>query len=193
MDYSNARDNKSEFNRLLSLSPENWKRNQVDVNQRANDVGNKLLNFQLDLKITTFAFFHVRQELMLSDHRGNVVTEGILEKALSVVTDSIDGDNHAGINRTLHRLSVLTGHSGKPMGVTLRVGWHVLGVGYFDKPAARGIAAKVFSAGSRTSNVQENDRDLRRFKDRVREAASRYQRLQRRDCWNRSDSHHICR
>lgn len=55
--------------------------------------------------------------------------------------DGLYGDNRAGINGTLNRLSMLPGRSGKPMGVTLCVCWHVFSV--------RGILVEVLLAPSK--------------------------------------------
>lgn len=53
-----------------------------------------------------FSYFRVRRKLIPSDQHEDVVTEEILDEALSVVTDGIDGDYRCGIGANLHRLSV---------------------------------------------------------------------------------------
>jgi stage III sporulation protein SpoIIIAA len=90
---------------------------------RAADNGDDLLEVILDLGRLPEARF-VNRELMLSQSE-------IAEEDLNYVTTRIGqftGDNRAGIERTLHRISCIRNRQGRIIGLTCRVGRAVYGV-----------------------------------------------------------------
>jgi stage III sporulation protein SpoIIIAA len=90
---------------------------------RAANNGDDLLEIILDLGRPPEARF-VDRELMLSENE-------ITEEDLSYVTARIGqftGDNRAGIERTLHRISCIRNRQGRIIGLTCRVGRAVYGV-----------------------------------------------------------------
>lgn len=121
-------DDLEELDQLLTLLPEDWCRTLQEIEHGIDDPNDGLVDIQLDIGRPAFAYFRSRPKLMLAEHRGLVVTRDILDNALSVVSEGFDDDNRAGIDGTLHRVSVLNGRNGDTIGVTLRVGRHVFGV-----------------------------------------------------------------
>lgn len=77
----------------------------------------------LDLGRLPEARYLDRHTVPLSDE---VVTEADLEEAINKV-GQFSGDNRAGIERTLHRISAIRNRSGKIIGLTCRVGRAVTG------------------------------------------------------------------
>lgn len=89
---------------------------------RVRDDRNELLEVVMDLGRQPEARFH-NQEIVLSDKE---VTDGDIEYVTSHVAP-FGGDNRAGIERTLHRISAIRNRKGRIVGVTLRVGRAVFG------------------------------------------------------------------
>ena len=103
---------------LLQVLPPSIEQSLREANQ-----GDDLLEIVLDLGRRAEARF-VDHELVLSE-------EEISCEDLSYVTDRISeftGDNRAGIERTLHRISCIRNRQGRVIGLTCRVGRAVYGV-----------------------------------------------------------------
>jgi stage III sporulation protein SpoIIIAA len=95
----------------------------VEQSLRKANQGNDLLEIVLDLGRRPEARF-VDHELVLSDKEVSC-------EDLAYVTDRISeftGDNRAGIERTLHRISCIKNRQGRVIGLTCRVGRAVYGV-----------------------------------------------------------------
>jgi stage III sporulation protein SpoIIIAA len=90
---------------------------------RAADNGDNLLEVVLDLGRVPEARF-VDRELILSQDE---VTEEDLNYVISRIGE-FTGDNRAGIERTLHRISCIRNRQGRVIGLTSRVGRAVYGV-----------------------------------------------------------------
>ena len=95
----------------------------VEQALRAADNGDNLLEVVLDLGRVPEARF-VDQELILSQDE---VTEEDLNYVISRIGE-FTGDNRAGIERTLHRISCIRNRQGRVIGLTSRVGRAVYGV-----------------------------------------------------------------
>lgn len=89
--------------------------------QEANQ-GNELLEIVLDLGRQPEARF-VNHEIALNEDE---VTETEIEHVVSRIGE-FDGDNRAGIERTLHRISAIRNRKGRIVGLTCRVGRAVFG------------------------------------------------------------------
>ena len=89
--------------------------------QEANQ-GNELLEIVLDLGRQPEARF-VNHEIALNEDE---VTETEIEHVVSRIGE-FDGDNRAGIERTLHRISAIRNRKGRILGLTCRVGRAVYG------------------------------------------------------------------
>lgn len=90
---------------------------------RAANHGDDLLEIVMDLGRAPEARF-VDHELALS---GEEVTQENLDYVISRISE-FTGDNRAGIERTLHRISAIRNRQGKVIGLTCRVGRAVYGV-----------------------------------------------------------------
>jgi len=102
---------------LLNVLPARLKETLTAVNE-----GEKLIEIVMDLGRLPEARF-TDHEMILSEHE-------ISEQDLDYVTDRIGefmGDNRAGIERTLHRISGIRNRQGKVVGLTCRVGRAVFG------------------------------------------------------------------
>jgi stage III sporulation protein SpoIIIAA len=94
------------------------------LKQSLEQVGNRetLLEIVLDLGRLPEGRYQDR-EVILS---GQEVTQADLELVISNL-GTFGNDNRAGIERTLHRISVIRNRAGKPVGLTLRVGRAIFG------------------------------------------------------------------
>jgi stage III sporulation protein SpoIIIAA len=90
--------------------------------QAANQ-GDSLIEIIMDLGRVPEARF-VDHEIILSSHE---ITEGDLEYVTGRI-GAFTGDNRAGIERTLHRISCIRNRQGRIIGLTCRVGRAVYGV-----------------------------------------------------------------
>ena len=90
---------------------------------RAANQGDNLLEIIMDLGRVPEARF-VDHELTLSDRE---VSQDDLDYVISRISE-FTGDNRAGIERTLHRISAIRNRQGKVIGLTCRVGRAVYGV-----------------------------------------------------------------
>ena len=102
---------------LLNVLPARLKETLTAVNE-----GEKLIEIVMDLGRLPEARF-TDHEMILSEHE-------ISEQDLDYVIDRIGefmGDNRAGIERTLHRISGIRNRQGKVVGLTCRVGRAVFG------------------------------------------------------------------
>ncbi len=95
----------------------------VEVGLRAANQGDNLLEVVLDLGRVPEARF-VDHELILSP---NEVSDEDLNYVISRIGE-FTGDNRAGIERTLHRISCIRNRQGRVIGLTCRVGRAVYGV-----------------------------------------------------------------
>ena len=95
----------------------------VERGLRAANQGDSLLEIVLDLGRVPEARF-VDHELILSP---NEVTDEDLNYVISRIGE-FTGDNRAGIERTLHRISCIRNRQGRVIGLTCRVGRAVYGV-----------------------------------------------------------------
>lgn len=118
---TSMRDSRAEVLRLVERLPDGWR---ARVGARVADA---LIDVQLDVGRPAFAFTQGGR-VMLSEHRADVVTEGVLADVLAGLSDGVDGDNRGGMDGTLHRVSVIRGRGGREVGATLRVGRHIYGV-----------------------------------------------------------------
>ena len=66
-----------------------------------------------------------RQPVYLHDDPEVVVTDRHLDEI--TIKLSIGFDHRAGIDGTLHRISVIPNREGRPIGITMRVGRHITG------------------------------------------------------------------
>jgi len=96
---------------------------QVEQALRAANQGDDLLEIVMDLGRVPEARF-VDHELTLSPHE---VSQEDLDYVISRISQ-FTGDNRAGIERTLHRISAIRNRQGKVIGLTCRVGRAVYGV-----------------------------------------------------------------
>jgi stage III sporulation protein SpoIIIAA len=96
---------------------------RVEGALRAADEGDNLLEIVLDLGRRPEARF-VDRELVLSD--GEITCEDL--NYVTERTSEFTGDNRAGIERTLHRISCIRNRQGRVIGLTCRVGRAVYGV-----------------------------------------------------------------
>src|SRR5512136_2517531 len=96
---------------------------QVENALRAANQGDNLLEIIMDLGRVPEARF-VDHELVLSDKE---VSQEDLDYVISRISE-FTGDNRAGIERTLHRISAIRNRQGKVIGLTCRVGRAVYGV-----------------------------------------------------------------
>jgi len=113
MDFIPPADDLSSF---LSILPDRLKANlEKDTNG--------LVEVVLDIGRKPEARFHDRHTLVLSEQP---VSHADLEYAISKVGE-FSGDNRAGIERTLHRISAIRNRSGKVIGLTCRVGRAISG------------------------------------------------------------------
>ncbi|MEK7284863.1 MAG: R3H domain-containing nucleic acid-binding protein [Chloroflexota bacterium] len=94
----------------------------LDQSVRALDSLDGLLEVVMDLGRVPEARFAQREEI-LSEHE---VTPDDIAYVMSRI-GQFGGDNRAGIERTLHRISALRNRAGKVVGLTLRVGRAVYG------------------------------------------------------------------
>ena len=104
---------------LINALPERIQ-SALDKHPRSNE----LLEVVMDLGRNPEGRFP-GESLQLSDHE---VTEGDLQWVVERIGEFGD-DNRAGIERTLHRISVIRNRGGRPVGVTCRVGRAVFGTG----------------------------------------------------------------
>jgi stage III sporulation protein SpoIIIAA len=96
---------------------------RIDQALRIADSGESLLEIVMDLGRVPEARF-VDRELVLSE-------DEVTQEDLDFTTERIGqftGDNRAGIERTLHRISCIRNRQGKIIGLTCRVGRAVYGV-----------------------------------------------------------------
>jgi stage III sporulation protein SpoIIIAA len=91
-----------------------------EIYQQTNN--SELIEVVLDLGRVAEARYP-EQELILSE---NEVTEADIEFVISRISE-FSGDNRAGIERTLHRISAIRNREGKVVGLTCRVGRAVFG------------------------------------------------------------------
>jgi stage III sporulation protein SpoIIIAA len=96
---------------------------QVERALRAANQGDDLLEIIMDLGRVPEARF-VDHELTLSERE---VSQEDLDFVISRISE-FTGDNRAGIERTLHRISAIRNRQGKVIGLTCRVGRAVYGV-----------------------------------------------------------------
>jgi stage III sporulation protein SpoIIIAA len=96
---------------------------QVERALRAANQGDNLLEIVMDLGRVPEARF-VDHELTLSEKE---VSQEDLDYVISRISE-FTGDNRAGIERTLHRISAIRNRQGKVIGLTCRVGRAVYGV-----------------------------------------------------------------
>ncbi|MGE5532178.1 MAG: AAA family ATPase, partial [Bacteroidota bacterium] len=96
---------------------------QIERALRAANQGDNLLEIILDLGRVPEARF-VDHELVLSDRE---ISQEDLDYVISRISE-FTGDNRAGIERTLHRISAIRNRQGKVIGLTCRVGRAVYGV-----------------------------------------------------------------
>src|SRR5512143_1423972 len=96
---------------------------QIERALRAANQGDDLLEIIMDLGRVPEARF-VDHELVLSDRE---VSQDDLDYVISRISE-FTGDNRAGIERTLHRISAIRNRQGKVIGLTSRVGRAVYGV-----------------------------------------------------------------
>lgn len=96
---------------------------QVEKSLRAANQGDNLLEIIMDLGRVPEARF-IDHELVLSDKE---VSQDDLDYVISRISE-FTGDNRAGIERTLHRISAIRNRQGKVIGLTCRVGRAVYGV-----------------------------------------------------------------
>ncbi len=96
---------------------------QIEKALRAANQGDNLLEIIMDLGRVPEARF-VDHELVLSDRE---VSQDDLDYVISRISE-FTGDNRAGIERTLHRISAIRNRQGKVIGLTSRVGRAVYGV-----------------------------------------------------------------
>lgn len=96
---------------------------QVERALRSANQGDNLLEIIMDLGRVPEARF-VDHELTLSERE---VTQEDLDFVISRISE-FTGDNRAGIERTLHRISAIRNRQGKVIGLTCRVGRAVYGV-----------------------------------------------------------------
>jgi stage III sporulation protein SpoIIIAA len=96
---------------------------QIEKALRAANQGDNLLEIIMDLGRVPEARF-VDHELVLDDRE---VSQDDLDYVISRISE-FTGDNRAGIERTLHRISAIRNRQGKVIGLTCRVGRAVYGV-----------------------------------------------------------------
>lgn len=96
---------------------------EVETALRAANQGDDLLEIIMDLGRVPEARF-VDHELALSQRE---VSQDDLDYVISRISE-FTGDNRAGIERTLHRISAIRNRQGKVIGLTCRVGRAVYGV-----------------------------------------------------------------
>ncbi len=113
MEFIPPADNLDSF---LTILPE-----RVRASLEKDSIG--LIEVVLDLGRKPEARFIDRKTLILSD---NAVTTKDLEYAVKQIGD-FSGDNRAGIERTLHRISCIRNRTSKIIGLTCRVGRAVTG------------------------------------------------------------------
>lgn len=102
---------------LLAILPSEYTR----ILDRANQ-NDDLLEIIMDLGRLPVARY-IDREINLSEHE---VTQEVLDDALARIGE-FDGDNRAGIERTLHRISAIRNKKEAVIGLTLRVGRAVFG------------------------------------------------------------------
>ena len=102
---------------LLAALPSHIRQSLEIQNDRAS-----LLEVVMDLGRTPEARYR-QSELPLSQRE---VTEQDIEHVITNI-GTFGSDNRAGIERTLHRISVIRNRAGKPVGLTLRIGRAVFG------------------------------------------------------------------
>lgn len=102
---------------LLAALPSHIRQSLEIQDDRAS-----LLEVVMDLGRTPEARYR-DSELPLSDRE---VTEQDIEHVITNI-GTFGSDNRAGIERTLHRISVIRNRAGKPVGLTLRIGRAVFG------------------------------------------------------------------
>ena len=108
---------KGELSQLLDILPE-----RVALNLRDREDMEELLEVVLDLGRQPEARFPSR-DLILDEHE---VTRADLDHVTQRVSD-FGGDNRAGIERTLHRISAIRNRKRQVVGITCRVGRAVFG------------------------------------------------------------------
>lgn len=118
---------KEELQKLFNLLPEAWASKLVE------QVDRKLIDVEVDVGRPPFAHFKEGQKLILSNGREEYVEQehvDRIKRGLEELGEGIGYDNRAGINGTLHRISVIpsTVSPGSITGATLRAGRHILGV-----------------------------------------------------------------
>lgn len=117
---------REELQKLCELLPVAWSDKLMD------EVHRQLIDIEVDVGRPPFAFFREGPKLILSDDRDDVATEEHLEyitRCLEDFGDGIGGDNRAGINGTLHRVSVIRSPRARTVvGATLRASRHIFGV-----------------------------------------------------------------
>lgn len=96
---------------------------RIEEGVRAANHGDDLLEIVMDLGRAPQARF-VDDEVVLSPAE---VTQGDLDHVIGRISE-FTGDNRAGIERTLHRISAIRNRQGKVIGLTCRVGRAVYGV-----------------------------------------------------------------
>jgi stage III sporulation protein SpoIIIAA len=96
---------------------------QIERALRAANQGDNLLEIIMDLGRVPEARF-VDHELVLSERE---ISQEDLDYVISRISE-FTGDNRAGIERTLHRISAIRNRQGKVIGLTCRVGRAVYGV-----------------------------------------------------------------
>jgi stage III sporulation protein SpoIIIAA len=96
---------------------------QIEKALRTANQGDNLLEIIMDLGRVPEARF-VDHELSLSDRE---ISQDDLDYGISRISE-FTGDNRAGIERTLHRISAIRNRQGKVIGLTCRVGRAVYGV-----------------------------------------------------------------
>ncbi len=106
-----------DLERLLEVLPEDFRGVLNASNLRV-----ELVELVLDLGRPAYARY-LQGEVALA---GREVTQADLVKIIENI-GQFGNDNRAGIERTLHRISVIRNRAGKPVGLTLRVGRAVYG------------------------------------------------------------------
>lgn len=96
----------------------------AEIRQTLETLGNRdeLLEIIMDLGRQPYARY-LDREVRLSQQE---ISEADLEQVVSNI-GTFGSDNRAGIERTLHRISVIRNRAGKPVGLTLRIGRAVFG------------------------------------------------------------------
>ncbi len=101
---------------LLEVIPQNIRHALLNVKE------NELIEIVLDLgRLPQARYSH--KEIKLSQHE---ITQADIDYVLSRI-GQFSGDNRAGIERTLHRISAIRSREGKIIGLTCRVGRAVFG------------------------------------------------------------------